>query len=70
MIDGELRLRVTAAPVDGGTNVAVVRLIADALNVTRSAVRLVAGERGRRKVIGIEGVPASEVARRWPGVRT
>lgn len=48
--DSALLVRVTAAPVEGRANAAVVEAVAAALGVPRSAVRLEAGERGRRKM--------------------
>lgn len=51
-----LRVRLTAPPVDGAANEALVRFLAERLGVTRSAVRLVAGASGRSKVVEIDGV--------------
>lgn len=50
-----LALRVAAPPVDGAANAAVVALLADALHVPRSAVRLVAGEKARIKRLHLTG---------------
>jgi uncharacterized protein (TIGR00251 family) len=55
-VDGVLRVRVTAAPVDGQANAAVCKLLAAAVGVRRSAVRVVSGESARTKLIEIEGV--------------
>lgn len=56
-IDGQsyLRLRVPAPPVDGGANAALVECLAKALRLPRSAVTLVAGERGRLKRLYLRG---------------
>lgn len=51
-----LRVRLTAPPVDGAANEALVRFLAERLGVTRSAVRLVAGASGRSKVVEIDGL--------------
>lgn len=51
-----LKVRVSAAPVDGAANEAVVRAIADAFGCTARAVRLVAGAGARRKVVEVDGV--------------
>jgi uncharacterized protein (TIGR00251 family) len=59
-----LRLAVTAAPVDGEANEAVRRLLARALGVAPSAVSLVRGERGRDKVVRVEGMTGVEVRSR------
>jgi uncharacterized protein len=61
---GTLRVRVTRAPVDGAANRAVVRLVARALSVSPGAVRLVSGERGRRKRVAVDGLSADELERR------
>jgi uncharacterized protein (TIGR00251 family) len=55
-----LRVRVTAAPVDGQANRAVLALLAEALGVPRSSVTLVKGKRGRDKLVRIRGwsIPA------------
>ncbi|HEU0116420.1 MAG TPA: DUF167 domain-containing protein [Thermomicrobiales bacterium] len=59
-----LRLRVAAAPVDGAANEAVVRFLADVLDAPPSRVRLVAGERGRRKRIAVAGVSVADAIAR------
>ena len=46
---GALRVRVTAPPVAGAANAAVLRLLADALQVPRSRLSIATGESGRRK---------------------
>ena len=64
-IDGErggaLLLRVTAQPVDGAANEAVVRLLRRTLCVPASAVRIASGEKSRDKRVVIEGVTAAEL---------
>jgi len=64
--DGSLRVRVAASPVDGAANVAAVRLIAAAVGVPPSAVRIVGGATGRRKVVAIEGIDRAALIARWP----
>jgi uncharacterized protein len=61
---GVLRVRVTRAPVDGAANRAVARLVARTLKVSPGAVRLVSGERGRRKRLAVVGLSADELERR------
>ena len=63
--DGEavLRLRVAAVPEKGKANAAAVALLAKALGVPKSAIRLVAGETARSKVVEIAGDGPSLAAR-------
>ena len=59
-IEGEhgdaLKIRLTAPPVDDRANQALVQLLAERLNVPRAAVRIVAGEKSRRKRVIVAGV--------------
>ena len=55
-VGGRLRVAVSAPPVDGAANAAVIEALAAAFGVRRSAVEIVRGERGRRKTVRIAGV--------------
>ncbi|HEX6616173.1 MAG TPA: DUF167 family protein [Gemmatimonadales bacterium] len=57
-----LKVRLTAPPVEGAANEALLRFLAERLGVSRSAVRLASGASARAKVIAVEGVSA-EAAR-------
>ena len=59
-----LLVRVAAPPVEGAANDAIVRLLARELDVPRSAVRIVAGERSREKRVQVDGVSATIVRER------
>lgn len=69
VVDGVLQARVAAAPAEDAANRALLRLIARELDVPASAVRLVAGARGRTKLLAARA-DAARVRARWPGVRT
>ena len=60
--DGVLVIRVAAPPVDGKANDALCRLVAKAVGVAPSRVRVVRGHTARDKVVRIEGV-SPEAAR-------
>jgi uncharacterized protein len=59
--NGALLVRLTAPPVEGEANEALVRLLAVRLNVPKSAVRILAGERGRTKRLAVRGATAAQV---------
>ena len=67
--EGVLQARVSAPAVAGAANAALVRLIADELDVSRTSVRLVAGAAGRHKLIMVDGLSPQAVAARWPGIK-
>jgi len=52
----ELVVRVTAPPEGGKANAAVCKVVARALGVPKSAVRVVRGDIARHKLLEIEGV--------------
>lgn len=58
---GELSVRVTAPPEDGKANAAVCKVLAKALGVPKSAVRVTRGETSRHKTVEVEGVEQSAV---------
>jgi uncharacterized protein len=65
--DGALLVRLSAPPVDGAANAALVEFLADALGVRRSQVSLLRGATSRIKVVHIDGATAEELRMRWPG---
>jgi uncharacterized protein (TIGR00251 family) len=62
--DGALVVRVSAPPVEGAANQALVRFLGKALGLPASAVTLAAGERGRDKRILVRGLPADALRAR------
>lgn len=65
ILDGqELRVRVAAPPVDAAANEALIRFLADELDLPRSAVWLVRGATSRRKQVAIQGRSPEEVRAR------
>jgi uncharacterized protein (TIGR00251 family) len=61
---GVLRVRVTAPPVEGEANRALVIVLARALGVRPSAVSMVSGERGRDKLVRVDGLSPVEIEAR------
>jgi uncharacterized protein len=69
VIDGILRARVAAPAIEGAANQALLRLLADELDIPKRDVRLIAGAASRTKLIVIEGVDAEVILERWPGLK-
>lgn len=63
---GRLKLRLTAPPVDGAANAALVAFLAERLGLPRGAVEVASGDSGQRKTIRITA--GDELASRLPGL--
>lgn len=63
-VGDELRIRVTAPPVDAAANEALIRLIAKAWDCPRSRIELVRGHKSRHKIIKLHGVSLEELLSR------
>ena len=55
----ELRIKVTAPPVDAAANEALIRLLAETLDCPRNRIELVRGHASRHKVLKLHGVTAA-----------
>lgn len=60
----ELRIKVTAPPVDSAANEAVVKQLAKALGVGRSRVQLLRGPTSRHKVFRVQGLELEDVIKK------
>ena len=61
LLGNELRVKVTAPPVDSAANEAVLRLLAERLDCPRNQVELVRGNASRHKVIKLHGLSLDSV---------
>ena len=59
----ELKIAVTAPPVDSAANAALVEFVAEKLGASRSRVELVRGQTSRHKILFISGLRAADAAR-------
>ena len=62
-----LKIRLTAPPVEGRANEALIAFLAKRLGVRKSQVEIVAGATSRRKAIRVMGVSLQEVEERLLG---
>jgi len=56
-----LKIRLTAPPVEGKANEALIAFLAQRLDVRKSQVEIVAGATSRRKIVRVMGVSPQEV---------
>ncbi len=61
---GTLKVRLTAPPVDGAANAALINLLAERLSVPRRSISIVRGETSRQKTVEIADLTPDEVERR------
>ena len=59
--EGILQVKLTAPPVEGAANEALVKFIADLLGVRKSQVTLVSGDKSRGKTLKISGLTEEDV---------
>lgn len=62
MHDGRIKIAVTAPPVEGEANAAVIELLAKQLGIARGDIEVIAGASSRRKTVRIEHVTAQQIA--------
>lgn len=59
----ELKIKVTAPPVDAAANQALIELLANELNCSRGKIQIVRGQTSRHKTVWIQGMTAAEILR-------
>ena len=63
----ELKIKVTAPPVDAAANQALVELLAEKLGCPRGQVELIRGHTSRHKTVMLHGFKPEDVRRRLSG---
>jgi uncharacterized protein (TIGR00251 family) len=58
---GVLKVRLTAPPVDGAANEALVALLAERLGMPKRAIQIVRGATSRQKTVEITGITPEEM---------
>jgi uncharacterized protein (TIGR00251 family) len=61
---GVLKARLTAPPVDGAANDALVALLAQRLGLPKRSISIAHGATSRQKIVEITGMTEAEVAAR------
>ena len=63
MEDGSLKIRLTAPPVDGAANEALVKFLSETLSISKSHVEIITGHTSREKRVKISGMSEADVNR-------
>ena len=61
--DGVYKIKLTAPPVDGKANKALVEFLAKRLGLARGSVEILSGERSRQKLVRIHNLSLKEVSK-------
>jgi uncharacterized protein (TIGR00251 family) len=56
-----IKVKVTAPPLEGQANKALIALIAKKLGIPRGNIEIISGKRSRLKTVRIYGLPPEEV---------
>jgi uncharacterized protein len=67
-VEGGLKVHLTAPPVDGAANAALVALLAQCLKVHKRDIQIVRGMTGRSKIVEITGISAESIEERIKGI--
>ena len=63
----ELKVKVTAPPVDSAANEALIQLLAEKLGCGRSRIEIVRGHKSRHKVLKLHGFGLEEILQKIGG---
>jgi len=61
MGNGGIKIRLTAPPVDGAANEALVKFLSRFFSVSKSQVEIVSGHTGREKIVKVSGISDADV---------
>jgi uncharacterized protein len=59
-LDGALKIRIAAPPVDGAANAELTKLLAKTFGVSKSAVEILAGQTSKTKQVKIANLAADK----------
>jgi uncharacterized protein len=64
MEDGTVKIKLTAPPVEGQANQALIKFLAEFLKISTSEIEIVAGATSRDKLVAISGLDPQAVTER------
>jgi uncharacterized protein len=61
-VEGALKIKIAAPPVDGAANEELLRYLAQLFAVPRRAVTILSGEMAKNKIVRIQGITGAQFA--------
>jgi hypothetical protein len=61
MADGTIKIKITAPPVDGQANQAVIKYLAETLKISYNNLEIISGKTSHNKLISISGIKQEAV---------
>ena len=61
MEDGSVRIRITAPPVEGAANQALIEFLSQLMNIHKNQIEIVAGLSSERKLVSLVGISPQAV---------
>jgi uncharacterized protein (TIGR00251 family) len=68
LVDGALKVRLMAPPVEGQANRALRRFLSKSLHIPKGNVEIVAGEKARLKRVRLHGVTFDDLRESFPEI--
>ena len=62
-IDGVLKIRLAAPPVEGRANEELIRLLAELFDAPRQRIAILSGQSSKNKVVSVSGISVDEASR-------
>lgn len=62
--DGTIKIRLTSPPIEDRANQALIAFLADLLDLPRARIQIVAGHKGRNKLVAVLGADANAVEKK------
>ena len=62
-LDGALKVRLAAPPVEGQANEELIRLLAELFDAPRRRIAILSGQTSKNKVVSVSGISVDEAER-------
>src|SRR5262245_46428126 len=63
VLDGALKIRLAAPPVDGAANEELIRLLSKIFDAPRQQITILSGQTSKNKIVRVSGISVEDVER-------